>query len=116
MAGMQRHDLEDIQRINESKASVGSRAATKLKHTWRPMRVALMSYLVPLRSMTLRSKSLWNAEMQRMHKVMHMKPCLRRTSSRTQSQKIVYRMRMGMIALQLNQMKRLWMRHSIRVR
>ncbi len=112
LAGMKRHDLDRIEKVKESEASVGSRESLdNSKHILQPKEFAPMIYLA-----APRSNSLVNPEMQRIHKAMHSKPVLQRTSTRTQSQRLVYLTRMAASALHLNQMKRLWTRHSLRVR
>ncbi len=85
---MKRHDFDHIQQMKESEASVDSKESLDEVEAYLVIdwscTVALMSYLVHQRS-----KNLENQEMQRMHEVIHSKPGLWRTSSRTQSQRLV---------------------------
>ena len=112
LAGMKRHDLDCIEQVKASEASSDRRESLDEVKAYLAFDGIDNNDLFGSPMIQQPGESL----MQRIHKAMHQKRSIRRTSIKTLSQRLVCWMRMAASALYLNKMKRLWTRHSVRVR
>ena len=112
-AGMKRHDLDSIKQVKASEASSDRRESLDEVEAYLATDGICTNDLFGSPKIQQPSES---GDATDTPEAMHQKPSLQRTSIRTQSQRLVYQMRMAANVLHLNQMERLWTRCSVRVR